>query len=125
MRHLGYVLIGVVCVSMSFGIVLAQDDALAGGTLRGLITDVTPVQNPIEGVEVKIVAQDNGKEFITKTDADGNYKHAELPAGRYLIRISKEGYEDRAGKPVAIVDGGDHFISLKMSKKTKSSRLLN
>ncbi len=119
MRHLGSVLIGVVYVSMSFGIVFAQNDALEGGTLRGLITDVTPVQNPIEGVEVKIVAQDNGKEFITKTDADGNYKHAELPAGRYLIRISKEGYEDRAGKPVAIVDGGDHFISLKMSKKSK------
>lgn len=46
MRHLGYVLIGVVCVSMSFGIAFAQDDALKGGTLRGLITDVTPVQNP-------------------------------------------------------------------------------
>ncbi len=119
MRHLRYVLIGVVCVSMSFGIILAQDDALEGGTLRGLITDVTPAQNPIEGVEVKIVAQDSGKEFITKTDADGNYKHAGLPTGRYLIRISKEGYEDRAGKPVVIVDGGDHFISLKMSKKSK------
>ncbi|MDE0689524.1 MAG: carboxypeptidase-like regulatory domain-containing protein [Candidatus Poribacteria bacterium] len=117
MRHLRYVLIGVVCVSMSFGIVFAQNDVLEGGTLRGLITDVTPAQNPIEGVEVKIVAQDSGKEFITKTDADGNYKHAGLPAGRYMIRISKEGYDERGGKPVAIVDGGDHFISLKMTLK--------
>ena len=119
MHHLRYVLIVVVCVSMSFGIAFAQDDALKGGTVRGLITDVTPAQNPIEDVEVKIVAQDSGQEFITKTDADGNYKHAGLPAGRYLIRISKRGYDKRDGKPVSIVDGGDHFISLKMSKKGK------
>ena len=119
MRHLRYVLIVVVCVSMSFGIVLAQDDALEGGTVRGLIIDLTPVQNPIEGVEVKIVAQDGGQEFITETNAEGNYKHTGIPAGRYLISISKEGYEERAGKPVVVVDGGDHFISLKMSKKSK------
>ena len=123
MRHLRYVLIVVVCVGMSFGIVFAQDDALEGGTVRGLITDLTPVQNPIEGVEVKIVAQDGGQEFITETDAEGNYKHTGLPAGRYLISISKEGYEDRAGKPVAVVDGGDHFISLKISKKGKIKML--
>ena len=119
MRHLRYMLIAIACVAMSFGVVFAQDDALEGGTVRGLITDLTPAQNPIEDVVVKIVAQDNGKEFITKTDAKGNYAHAGLPAGRYLISISKDGYEDRAGKPVAVVEDGDHFISLKMSKKAK------
>ena len=45
---------------------------------------LTQGQKPIEGVEVKIVAQD-GTEFTTTTDANGNYKHAGLPAGRYLI----------------------------------------
>ena len=119
MRHLRYVLIVVVCVGMSFGIVFAQDDALEGGTVRGLITDLTPVQNPIEGVEVKIVAQDNGKEFTTMTNADGNYEHAGLPAGRYMISISKEGYNERAGKPVTIVKDGDHFVPLKMTQKGK------
>lgn len=118
MARLRYVLIAVACVSMSFGVVYAED-ALNGGTVRGLITDVTPAQNPIEGVEVKIVAQDSGKEFITKTDANGEYKQSGLPAGYYLISISKDGYDKRDGKPVAVVDGGDHFISLKMSKKAK------
>ena len=119
MRHLRYMLIAIACVGMSLGVVFAQDDALEGGTVRGLITDLTPAQNPIEGVVVKIVAQDGGKEFITKTDADGNYKHAGLPAGRYLISISKDGYNERDGKPVTIVNGGDHFIPLKMSQKGK------
>lgn len=110
----------IACIGMSVSIVFAQDNALNGGTLRGQITDVTPTQNPIEGVEVKIVAQDGSKEWITKTDADGNYKHAGLPAGRYLISISKDGYDKRVGKPVTIVaiaDGGDHFVPLKMAQK--------
>ena len=117
MRHLRYVLIVIVCVGMSFGIVFAQDDALKDGTVRGLVTDLTPAQNPIESVEVKIVAQDDGKEFTTKTDVDGNYEHAGLPAGRYLISISKEGYDERGGKPVMIVNGGVHFVPLKMRQK--------
>ena len=103
------------CIGMSVGIVFAQDNALNGGTLRGQTTDVTPEQNPIEGVEVKIVAQD-GTEFTTKTDANGKYKKEGIPAGRYLIHISKKGYGKRVGKPVLIVNGGDHLLPLKMSK---------
>jgi hypothetical protein len=98
---------------MSLGSVFAQN----GGTVRGQITDLTPAQDPIEGVEVKIVAQDGNKEWTTTTDAKGEYKHAGLPPGRYLISISKDGYDARVGKPVAIVEGGDHFVPLKMSKK--------
>ena len=91
---------------------------LKGGTVRGLITDLTPTQNPIEGVEVKIVAQDSGdEEWTTKTDANGKYEHAGLPPGRYLISISKEGYNDRTGEPVTVVDGGKHFVPFKMTLK--------
>ena len=113
MTRLRFVLIIVTCVGMSLGSVFAQN----GGTVRGQITDLTPAQDPIEGVEVKIVAQDGNKEWTTTTDAKGEYKHAGLPPGRYLISISKDGYDARRGKPVAIVEGGDHFVPLKMSKK--------
>ena len=118
MNHLRYVLIVVACIGVSLGVVFAED-TLSGGTVRGQITDLTPTQNPIEGVEVKIVAQDGGKEFITETDAKGNYKHAGLPAGHYLISISKAGYDERVGRPVNVVKGGDHFIPLKIAKKGK------
>ena len=113
MTRLRFVLIIVTCVGMSLGSVFAQN----GGTVRGQITDLTPAQDPIEGVEVKIVAQDGNKEWTTTTDAKGEYKHAGLPPGRYLISISKDGYDERRGKPVSIVEGGDHFVPLKMSKK--------
>jgi len=102
---------------MSIGVIYAQEETRKGGTLRGQITDVTPGQNPIEGVEVKIITQDGSKEFITKTDANGRYEHAGLPAGRYLIATSKEGYNERTGKPVTIVNGGDHFVPFKMTLK--------
>ena len=119
MRHLRYMLIAITCVGMSLGVVFAQDDALEGGTVRGLITDLTPAQNSIEDVEVMIVAQDSGKEFITKTDVDGNYEESGLPAGRYLISISKDGYNERVGKPVTVVEGGEHFVPLKTTRKGK------
>ena len=120
MRHLRYVLIVVACVNMLLGIAFAQEDPLKGGTIRGQITDLTPTQDPVEGVTVKVIAQDGGnQEFTTMTDGDGRYEHAGLPAGRYLISIFKEGYDRRVGKPVAVVDGGDHFIPLKMAKKGK------
>ena len=117
MTRLNFVIIVIICIAMFLRIAFAQENALNGGTLRGQISDVTPAQNPIEGVEVKIVARDGSKEFTTRTDADGNYEHAGLPAGRYLISISKDGYGERDGKPVTIVDGGDHFLPLKMMPK--------
>lgn len=112
-----FMLILVACVSIFTDIGFAQDDVMSGGILRGQITDVTLRQNPIEGVEVKIVSQNGGKEWTTKTDVDGNYKHAGLPAGRYLISISKDGYDRSVGKPVTVVNGGDHFVPLKMAQK--------
>ena len=117
---LRFVLLAVICVSiMSVGIIFAQDDAAKGGTVRGKITDTTAAQNPIEGVEVKIVDAD-GKEFTVKTDADGNYERSGFPEGRYLINIYRRDYFKRVGKPVTVVNGGDHFIPLRMTKKDYS-----
>ncbi|RKU07634.1 hypothetical protein C6503_24415 [Candidatus Poribacteria bacterium] len=126
MTRLNLALICVVYLVLSVGIVLAQNDSLhrgtiddltqPGGTIRGQIVDTTEMQNPIEGVEVRIVAA-GGEEYITTTDANGDYEHAGIPAGRYLISIYKEGYGDRLGKAVTVVNGGDHYVPLKMTKK--------
>ena len=59
----------------------------------------------------------SGEEYITTTDANGDYEKSGIPAGRYLISIYREGYGDRVGKPVTVVDGGDHYVPLKMTKK--------
>ncbi len=117
MTRLSLVLILVAGLNMSVGLVLAQDDvASGGGTVRGQIVDTTPAQCPIDGVEVKIVAQ-GGEEYAATTDANGEYERTGIPAGRYLINIYKEGYGDRLGRPVRVVNGGDVYIAIKMPKK--------
>ena len=117
MIRLSIVLILIGCVFMSTSITLAQDDLTQqGGTIRGQIVDTTEGQNPIEGVEVRIVGT-GGEEYITTTDANGDYEKSGIPAGRYLISIYRDGYGDRLGKAVTVVDGGDHYVPLKMMKK--------
>ncbi len=116
MTRLISMLITVACVGMFSGITFAQDDPVNGGTIRGMIADLTQGQKPIEGVEIKIVAQD-GTAYTTKTDANGDYKKSGIPAGRYTISIYKEGYNTRSGKPVTIVKGGDHYVPFNITEK--------
>ncbi len=106
----------VACIGMIIGTSFAQNDAANGGTLRGTITDTTPEQKPIEGVDVQIYGRNGVHDFKVKTDANGEYKCSGIPAGRYLISTFKRGYGNRSGKPVTIVDGGDHFLPLRMAK---------
>lgn len=108
----------IACIGTFIGASFAQNNAANGGTLRGTITDTTPAHNPIEGVDVKIYDQNGEHDFTVKTDAKGEYKRSGIPAGRYLISIFKRGYGNRLGKPVTIVDGGDHFVPLRMVKNS-------
>ena len=117
MIRLSLALMFVVCAITSTGVVFAQGDlGQLGGTVRGQITDTTEAQKPIEGVEVKIVGT-SGEEFTATTDANGDYEHAGIPAGRYLMSAYRDRYGDRIGKPVTVVNGGDHLVPLKMTKK--------
>ena len=104
-----------------YNVGFAQNQEANGGTLRGTITDTTEAQNPIEGVTVEIIAQD-GKEWTATTDANGEYKRANLPVGRYIISLYKRGYNEQIAKPVTIVDDGDHLVHLKMLKKDNTEK---
>ena len=124
MARLRFVLIAVICANiMSADTIFAQGKPTTGGTLRGQIIDATPAQNPIEGVEVKIVGR-SGKEFTVKTDANGNYECSGIPTDRYLISTSKEGYQGTSGKPITILNGGAYFVPLKMAEKDNIEQLL-
>lgn len=117
MIRLSVVLMLIGCVFMSTSITFAQDDlAQQGGTIRGRIVDTTEMQMPIESVDVRIVST-GGEEYTATTDVNGDYEKSGIPAGRYLISIFREGYRDRVGKAVTVVNGGDHYVPLKMTKK--------
>ena len=117
MIRFSFVLMLIACVGMSVGLVFAQDDAGgSGGTVRGQILDTSTAQNPITEVDVRIVAI-GGEEYTATSDANGEYEKSGIPAGRYLLSIYKDGYGPREGKPVSVINGGDHYIPLKMTKK--------
>ena len=117
MVRLSFVLMLMACAGMFISNVFAQGEGVNGGTVEGKITDTSSKQNPIEGVQVKIV-DINGTEYEATTDENGDYKRTGLPAGRYLISIYKQGYGDRLGKPVTVVNGGKHYVPLKMTQKS-------
>ena len=123
MVRLSFVLMLIACAGMSISIVFAQGEGANGGTVEGKITDTSSKQNPIEGVQVKIVDQE-GKQYEATTDENGDYERMGLPAGRYLISIYKEGYGDRLGKPVTVVNGGKHYVPLKMTQKSNIATFL-
>ena len=92
------------------------------GTIRGNIVDTSEARLPIEGVRVVVVSS-RASEYETTTDSNGDYTMILTP-GRYLVCIYKAGYVDRIEKPVTVVAGGDHYVPLKMTKRTGLMSLL-
>jgi biopolymer transport protein ExbB len=118
MKRLSLVVILGLCSALFAITAFAQEADVSGGggTVRGQIVDTTTAQAPVDGVRV-VVKDISGVESEAMTDASGEYEITNLPSGRYLISIYREGYGDRVGKPVTVVTGGDHYVPLKMTKK--------
>ena len=120
MIRLSFVLAVIACVGMSTNTFSAQEKIVSGGIVRGKIVDTSKAQNPIEGVQVKILAPD-GTIYETMTDENGDYERIGLPAGRYLMNISKEGYGEQIGIRLTIVNGDASYVPLKMTQKQNVS----
>ncbi len=93
------------------------------GTIRGIVTDTSSLQNPIEGVRV-VAVDPAGIEHETQTGSNGEFVIIGLPSGRYLLNFTKEGYGDRLGKPMTVTAGGDQSVAMKMSKKASFGSFL-
>ena len=86
------------------------------GTIRGIVLDTTPEQNPIFGVKVSAIDA-AGNEYTTRTNKKGEYEIKELPAVRYTMRYSKTGYGDRDMPTKLLAAGGEISNRIKMYKK--------
>ncbi|MGH9842772.1 MAG: carboxypeptidase-like regulatory domain-containing protein [Blastocatellia bacterium] len=60
------------------------------GTLIGRVID--PAGVPLQGVRVQAINQETGNARTTVTNANGEYRIAFLPLGRYKVVASKEGF---------------------------------
>ena len=121
MSRLSVTLILSLCLMVYSVTAFAQDEMTAdttegGGTLRGTIVDTTPKENPISDVQVKIGVTD-GTIIEAISDSSGEWVATNIPPGRYLVSIYRQGYGSREGKRVPVLPGGDQELRLKMTKK--------
>lgn len=86
-------------ILFTFILCLSSTMAMASGTgmIRGKVTDTyTPKAHNLEGAVItvenkELLASEGGKRSV-KSDANGEYEIGNLPAGQYLVIISKAGY---------------------------------
>ena len=79
--------------------------------IRGKVNEMTPFPTLLSDVKVEIRSVD-GIAFKGTTNADGEYECIGLPAGRYLIDLHKNGYVDRKGVPIVVVNDGNHIVAV-------------
>lgn len=70
-----------------------------GGTLQLWVATLSPKSVPIENAEIKIrllngrsVSTANKVEITGTSEADGQYRHDNLPSGLYFLTVSKDSY---------------------------------
>src|ERR1051325_7619279 len=91
------------CASLVGVVMLSLTSAKADtNSVPGLITGEDG--RPVPHAEVRAERTDAaGKRVVTKTDANGRYKFAALPAGKYSISVVTEDGSPRAAAATATV----------------------
>ena len=106
------------CLWLISGTVFSQQNLITGA-VRGHVIDTSTTQLPIEGVRVVLVAAD-GSETVTETDTNGTFEMVGLGPGRCLLSCYKDGYWDLVDKPVMVIAGGNHDVSLRTAEHAKT-----
>ena len=68
-----------------------------------------PSNTPLSDVKV-VIEGANRIVFSDTTNADGEYECRGLSPGRYLINLHKEGYIDKKGIPIIVMNNGSHGL---------------
>ncbi len=86
------------------------------GSIRGQITD-TESGAPLEGATVTVIwqtssAENEPRQKVDVTDANGIFKFAAVPAGTSSIKVSKPGYRDGSTPSLEVKAGEDNRADL-------------
>ena len=95
--------------------VRAPSDVKKGtAILRGYVV-AADTGNPVRRAMVRVNSSTGGGNSVTSTDAEGRWEVKDLPAGSYMISVSKPGYVGMAygqrsatqmgGRPLDVLDG--------------------
>jgi predicted porin len=90
--------------------------AQTGGSLSGVVTDQTGAALPDVAVTVKNVH--TGATQTVTTDSGGRYQASGLPAGRFAIRATKQGFGNETRTGISLAVGQDATVDIKMQRST-------
>jgi hypothetical protein len=82
------------------------------GTLFGTVTDTSGAVVP--GAEVSVENVTTGLKRDGRTDKMGEYQLVGLPAGRYTLRVQKEGFQTEVREGIALSPGAAIGINLSL-----------
>ena len=105
------------CLWFISGTALSQQNLITG-IVHGNVSD-TIAQLPIKGVRVVLIA-DDGSETVAETNKNGAFEMVGLAPGRYLLSCYKDRYWDVVSKPVTVIAGGNHEVSLRTAEEAKT-----
>ena len=95
---------------------LARPAAAQGtGTLAGRVTGASG--GPVEGATVTATPAEGGEARRARTDAGGAWRIARLPAGRYVVRASRIGF-NAAEREAAVAAGAEARVDLRLEEET-------
>jgi tetratricopeptide (TPR) repeat protein len=83
------------------------------GVMKGRVVD--DAGQPIEGVTIRLVNVDRGREVTVETDKDGRFYRRGLQAVEYEMTVTKEGYQP-IGDTVKLVAGTDRNFDFTLAK---------
>jgi len=86
------------------------------GSIRGRVTDTDG--NPISGAKVYLDATDD-----TRTDSDGYFSYAQVPAGDHEVDVAMSGYEVDGPKYVTVSEDETSQVDFVLEPETHTVRL--
>jgi len=85
------------------------------GLIKGKVTDTqTPRPNDLAEATITVKGELIGERRVT-TDAAGNYQVINLPSGRYIVTVSKRGYDGYTDY-VTVTPGVESFHDVRLYK---------
>ena len=109
MRIVAAAVVGVV-LAWSTAPVIAQMEL---GVIKGQVLD--DAGQPLEGVKIRLVNVDRGREVVLTTGKDGRFYRRGLQAVEYKMTVEKDGYQS-INDAVKLVAGTDRNFDFKLAK---------
>ena len=106
-------LAAVMAVALLCSVVAPAAAQMELGVIKGQVLD--DAGQPIEGVKIRLVNVDRGREVVLTSGKDGRFYRRGLQAVEYDITVEREGYQSITDK-VKLTAGTDRNFDFKLAK---------